>query len=294
MMHISVSLANKTSDAIDQYQKADLDALFAQETRIEKRTVNETPVTFFCWSAKDDEALTRACISHLSAAEERKARQLLNPRDRHRFAQRRALHRWLNQRINRLHPLQIVGDLEQPNCRTNACHTSLDQPQLGSPRHAISWTTIGDMCIAAVSEAASLGIDAEVPSNSIDFLSIAKEEFTVIESGLIEARLRVAGSNSEKAAAFSEARELFFRLWRLKEAGLKFFRQGLQQGLASLCFRKNDNGELVLLHHPSAWEQAHGLIPTFSEIDIFGLNLAVALPPRDDESLHSPIATTTP
>ena len=52
MMHISVSLANKTSDAIDQYQKADLDALFAQETRIEKRTVNETPVTFFAGQRK--------------------------------------------------------------------------------------------------------------------------------------------------------------------------------------------------------------------------------------------------
>jgi hypothetical protein len=82
-------------------------------------------------------------------------------------------------------------------------------------------------------------------------------------------------------------------MWRLKEAGLKFFGQGLGQGLASLCFKENNLGELVLLHHPLAWQQVPGLIPTFSEIDIFGLTLTVALPERDDESLHSPIATAT-
>ena len=99
---------------------------------------------------------------------------------------------------------------------------------------------------------------------------------------------------SRPAKLLDEARELFFRMWRLKEAGLKFFGQGLRQGLASLCFKENDSGELVLLHHPLAWQHVPGLIPTFSEIDIFGLTLTVALPERDDESLHSPIATATP
>ena len=293
-MSLSASLRDETSDTDHRHLKTNLDTVFAREIRIEKRIVNETRVTFFCWSAKDDEALTRACLSRLSKSEQYKARQFLHSRDRHRFAQRRALHRWLNQKINGLHPLHIPQESEQPTLRTNAGHTSPNQPKLDSPRHAISWTTVGDMSIAAVSEVASIGIDAEISSNAIDFLSIAKEEFTVIEAGLIEARLRGAGRNSEEATVLDDARELFFRLWRLKESGLKFFGKGLRQGLASLCFKENDFGELVLIHHPMAWQQAPGLIPTFCEIDIFGLTLAVALPARDDESLRSPIATTTP
>jgi len=293
MTSISTSLCCETSDAVHRHRNTDLDTLFALETRIGRRIVNETPVTFYCWSAKDDETLTRACLSHLSAAERSKAQQLLNPKDRHRFAQRRALHRWINQSINHQH-LPHVPAAMKSNLRSNTGQGSPDQPQLDSPQHAISWTTTGDRCIAAVSEVASMGIDAEVPDRAIDFLSIAKEEFTVIESALIEAPLRVAAGNSEEVAVLDEARELFFRLWRLKEAGLKFFGQGLGQGLASLCFQENNPGELVLLHHPLAWQQDRDLIPTFSEIDIFGLTLAVALPVRDDESLRSPIATATP
>ena len=293
MTSISTSLCCETSDAVHRHRKTDLETIFALETRSEKRNVNETPVTFYCWSAKDDEALTRACLSHLSAAERSKAQQLLNPKDRHRFAQRRALHRWLNQSINHQHPPQVLAALAS-NLRSNTGQGSPDQPQLDSPQHAISWTTAGDRCIAAVSEVACIGIDAEVPDSAINFLSIAQEEFTVIESALIEARLREADGDRGKAAVLDEARELFFRMWRLKEAGLKFFGQGLRQGLASLCFKENDSGELVLLHHPLAWQHVPGLIPTFSEIDIFGLTLTVALPARDDESLHSPIATATP
>ena len=293
-MSLSASLSDETSDTDHRHLKTNLDTVFAREIRIEKRIVNETRVTFFCWSAKDDEALNLACLSRLSESEQSKARQFLHTRDRHRFCQRRALHGWLNQRSNELHPLQVPKESEQPSLRTNAGHTSLDQPKLDSPRHAISWTTVGDMSIAAVSEVASIGIDAEISSSEIDFLSIAKEEFTVIEAGLIEARLRGAGRNSEEAAVLDEARELFSRLWRLKESGLKFFGQGLRQGLAALCFNENDFGELVLIHHPMAWQQDRGLIPTFSEIDIFGLTLAVALPARDDESRHSPTATPTP
>ena len=293
MTSISTSLCCETSDAVHRHRNTDLETLFALETRIEKRSVNETPVTFYCWSAKDDEALTRACLSHLSAAERSKAQQLLNPNDRHRFAQRRALHRWLNQSINHQHPPQVPAVMKS-NLRSNTRQGSPDQPQLDSPQHAISWTTAGDLCIAAVSEVASIGIDAEVPDRAIDFLSIAKEEFTVIESALIEARFREADGNRDKAAVLDEARELFFCLWRLKEAGLKFFEQGLGQGLASLCFQENDFGELALLHHPMAWQQDRDLIPTFCEIDIFGLTLAVALPARDDASRHWPIATATP
>jgi phosphopantetheinyl transferase len=231
-----------------------------------------------------EEKLTQRCLSVLSDGERSRAASLLQPEDRHRFAQRRALHRWLGD----VYASEDAGKNDfftedhavNPTLQERSLFS--DQPQLSCGHPAISWTTTDHLCIAGVSRVASIGIDAEVPSEAIDFQAIAQAEFTIIESSLIDAKPR------------GEAQALFFRLWRMKEAGLKFYGRGLREGLACLSFQENQRGELYLAHMPSAWGDPHQLYPRFFETTVFGFNLAVALPAAVADDRHCPIATATP
>lgn len=260
------------------------EALFADQLQRSTLTFDNQPVTFFGWPVRYEEELTLCCLSVLSDGERSRAASLLLPEDRHRFAQRRALHRWLGD----IYASEDVGKNHfftedvaiNPTTQQQSFFT--DQPHLRSGHYAISWTTTANFCIAGVSRVASIGIDAEVPSQAIDFQAIAHAEFTIIESSLIDAKPR------------EEARALFFRLWRLKEAGLKFYGRGLREGLASLSFQENEREELYLAHVPSAWEDPHQLYPRFFETTVFGVNLAVALPAAIADGRHCPIATATP
>lgn len=260
------------------------EALFADQLQRSTLTLDNQPVSFFGWPVRYEEELTLRCLSVLSDGERSRAASLLLPEDRHRFAQRRALHRWLGD----IYASEDVGKNHfftedvavYPTTQQQSFFT--DQPHLRSGHYAISWTTTANFCIAGVSRVASIGIDAEVPSQAIDFQAIAHAEFTIIESSLIDAKPR------------EEARALFFRLWRLKEAGLKFYGRGLREGLASLSFQENEREELYLAHVPSAWEDPHQLYPRFFETTVFGVNLAVALPAAIADGRHCPIATATP
>lgn len=260
------------------------EALFADQLQRSTLIFDNQPVTFFAWPVRYEEKLTQRCLSVLSDGERSRAASLLQPEDRHRFAQRRALHRWLGD----VYASEGAGknDFFTENHAVNPTlqERSLfsDQPQLSCGHPAISWTTTGHFCIAGVSRVASIGIDAEVPSQAIDFQAIAQAEFTIIESSLIAAKPR------------GEAQALFFRLWRLKEAGLKFYGRGLREGLACLSFQENQREELYLAHVPSAWEDPHQLYPRFFETTVFGFNLAVALPAAVADGRHCPIATATP
>ncbi len=260
------------------------EALFADQLQRATLTFNNQPVSFFGWPVRYEEELTLRCLSVLSDGERSRAASLLLPEDRHRFAQRRALHQWLDD----IYASEDVGEnhffTEDVAVNSTLKKQSFftDQPHLRCGHYAISWTTTANFCIAGVSRVASIGIDAEVPSQAIDFQAMAHAEFTIIESSLIDAKPR------------EEARALFFRLWRLKEAGLKFYGRGLREGLACLSFQENEREELYLAHVPSAWGDPHRLYPRFFETTVFGVNLAVALPAAIADGRHCPIATATP
>lgn len=224
---------------------------FQSDCRAQCFQAGGTHIMVYAWLYRDDPEFTSACEVSLDAAEHYRASRLQAPGSRPAFVQRRAFLRWLH-RDQSWDASEPPGPGAQPR----------ENPQ------ALSVTSTAAMALAAVGPVCALGIDAEPADHDTDIHALAGGLFAQSEC-----------LDLGKAAA-GDAHRLFYRLWRLKEARLKYRGQGLAKDLNGAVFTVLADGGLGVARRPTPGVTMRGAIPGFFECQFSGVDLALTVPAK--------------
>ncbi len=199
----------------------------------------------------DDLPFLLACENTLTVLERQRAQALKAAGAKSAFVQRRACLRWLRD--------TAFGKNPTP--------TSKAKWDCGSKNnHVISVSTSGSYAVFASSASAThLGLDVEIPDDKYNSLELAAGLFSNLETQAL------------KAFDSATADELFYRMWRLKEAGLKFQGCGLAQGLNNTLFIPNAQRQITVSQNFNRSPRA-STASAFYESRVNDLDLALALP----------------
>jgi 4'-phosphopantetheinyl transferase len=96
------------------------------------------------------------------------------------------------------------------------------------------------LLVLAVTTGAEVGVDVEAMTREVEILALAERFFAPTEVALLR---QCSGEHSERS---THQRELFFRLWTLKEAYVKALGRGLSVGLDTFAFDFNAAGVPIL------------------------------------------------
>lgn len=233
-----------------------VDQTFSQSHTKQVFWVDQRHVACYAWSYRDDPDFTLACEASLSKAERIRAGALGAPGSRQAFIQRRAFKGWL---------LRTSGHGE-PALHTPGAGWHRRSPQRDTEGQSVSVTSTDALAIVALANCERLGVDAELPATDTDVRALAATLFTPEEH------------DSVQQASDNDARALFHRLWRLKEAGLKYAGLGLAQDLNRFVFAGQGSGTLQVQSSSRSDQQSGLTPPAFFECRFMGLDLALALP----------------
>ena len=233
-----------------------IDQRFSQSHTEQVFWVDQRHVACYAWPYRYDPDFTLACEASLSKAERIRAKALGAPGSREAFIQRRAFKGWL---------LRTLGHGE-PALRTPGAGWQTRSLRRGTQGQSVSVTSTDALAIVALANCERLGVDAEPPATDTDVRALAATLFTPEEH------------DSVQKACDNDARALFHRLWRLKEAGLKYAGLGLAQDLNRFVFAGQGSGTLQVQSSNRSDQQSGLTTPAFFECRFMGLDLALALP----------------
>ncbi len=157
----------------------------------------------------------------LNAGERARWQRFRAATDRQRFLQARALVRSV-----------LAGYLQLPPASVEFAHNQYGKPQLLQQPAPLQFNlshTHGLLALV-VTRDADAGVDVEAVTREVEILTLAQRFFAPAETALI------------KACSADAQRDLFFRLWTLKEAYVKARGLGLQLGLDSFAFHFDTAG----------------------------------------------------
>ena len=208
-------------------------------------------VDIYLWRYVDDRSFQRDCLAELSTQERQRAQELYAPGARSTFVQRRAYLGWLLR--------ENFGATSGPTkSGLNHTHPTSDC--------GISVSSSGTHAIYAVGSGIKrIGIDVEIADEKENIFAVADALFTDAETTAL------------KQADPRTAADLFYRIWRLKEAALKFRGSGLAKGLNGTCFVPNSEG-LITVYQKARRGLYGSTAPAFFEGRFNNLDLALALP----------------
>ena len=199
----------------------------------------------------DDLHFQLDCETSLTGPERQRAQGLRASDAQADFIQRRACLRWLRE--------TAFGDL--PSATAKA--TVLELP---GNEYTISVSSSGRYAIFAAScSARRIGLDVEIPDETHNTSELAQELFSTFEAKAL------------KAASPERANAMFYRIWRLKEAALKFHGCGLAKGLNGTCFIPNSEGQITV-YQKDRHRLYGSTASAFFEGRFNNLDLALALP----------------
>ena len=208
-------------------------------------------VDIYLWRYVDDRSFQQDCQAELTSPERQRAQALHAPGARSAFVQRRACLRWLREK----------------NCDAMATPikpaSSHRHPENG---RAISVSSSGTHAIFAVSPCIkNIGIDVEIAEKEQNVLALADALFSAEETTALE------------QADSLTTTDLFYRIWRLKEAALKYRNRGLAEGLNDTLFIPDPQGGITVCQNPKG-SRGVSTASAFFEGRFKGLDLALALP----------------
>lgn len=191
------------------------------------------------------------CETSLTGPERQRAQGLRASGAQSAFVQRRACLRWLRE--------TAFGNLSSPTAKANALELPVNE-------YTISVSSSGPYAIFAAScSARRIGLDVEIPDETHNTSELAQELFSTFEAKAL------------KEASPERANTMFYRIWRLKEAALKFHGCGLATGLNGTCFIPNSDG-LITVYQKARRGLYGSTAPAFFEGRFNNLDLALALP----------------
>ena len=208
-------------------------------------------VDIYLWRYVDDRSFQRDCLAELSTQERQRAQELHAPGARSTFVQRRAYLGWLLR--------ENFGATSGPTkSGLNHSHPTSDC--------GISVSSSGTHAIYAVGSGIKrIGIDVEIADEKENIFAVADALFTDAETTAL------------KQADPRTAADLFYRIWRLKEAALKYRNCGLAEGLNDTLFIPTPEGGIAVCENPKGSQRA-STASAFFEGRFKGLDLALALP----------------
>lgn len=173
----------------------------------------------------DQPEIALLCSHILSVQEQKRARCFNQPAEKALFLQRRAFRRFC---------AALALDSIQPLSTLEFCETENGRPYLSRrPEVFFSFSSCRFGMIGAWSSTHDIGADIEDKTRDPGVADLARQYFSPKEAGTVE------------AADEPESRQIFFRLWSLKEAALKCIGQGLPFGLDAFEFELNPAPQVI-------------------------------------------------
>lgn len=213
-------------------------------------------ISLFAWPYSSDPDVIAGCKAMLRPSELRRANRLKAPSACATFVQRRAFVGWLVHQQE-----QTAG----PQTLAPQPPTDPFPPGRRPPQH-FSVTSTASHALVAIAQYPGIGVDIEAPDDTLDVRDLAHGLFSPGEE------------KSIVDAAPGQAAQLFYRLWRLKEAGLKYLGLGLSDGINRFQFLPDGQGDLRVVLSPQQRFCSDQPVPRFYECRFSGFDVALALP----------------
>jgi len=214
-----------------------------------------------------DDAFERSCLDLLSEGEAERADRFIAMGARREYLVGRTL---VRRSLSRFAPVEPVAWSFEEN---DHGRPAILEPEITRDlRFNLSHTR--GLAALGIVDAAELGVDVEAIDRKFDFLPIARRKFAPEEAARVV------------AAAPASRRELFFRLWTLKEAFLKAKGIGLSLPLDKFSF-DIDDGLITPTFHDPLTDRADGWHFALFEVGTrHRLAVAVELPAEVDVELE--------
>ncbi len=172
-----------------------------------------------------DPEITSQCLTQLSAQERKRAGEFSNQADKKVFIQRRAFRRYC---------AAVALNSSQPLTSFEFVETENGRPYLsGQPQLWFSFSSCRFGFLGARSSTHDIGVDIEDKTRDPGAADLARQYFSTTEARMVE------------TATEPERRQIFFRLWSLKEAALKSIGHGLPFGLDAFVFELGAEPRIV-------------------------------------------------
>ena len=229
-------------------------------------------ISLVAWPYSSDPDVIAGCKAMLRPSELRRANRLKAPSACATFVQRRA----------------FIGWLIHQQAQTSAPQTSASRspaypfPTGGRPPQHFSVTSTASHALVAIAQSPGIGVDIEAPDDTLDVEDLARGLFSPGEE------------KSIADAAPEQAAPIFYRLWRLKEAGLKYLGLGLSDGINRFQFLPDGQGDLRVVLSPQRTFCADRPVPRFYECRFSGFDVALALPGQMGSEDPWRVAKATP